>query len=62
MTTTTRSRVSPLLTDNAKEYLNPREEIAYTELRRNVCEWLLNLGKHPRKAEGYSHATVENTI
>jgi hypothetical protein len=51
-----------LLKDKSKEYLNPREEIAYKEFRRDLCEWLLNLGKNPRKAEGYSHATVENVM
>jgi integrase len=51
-----------LLTDMARQYLNPREEIAYKERRRELAEWILNLGKNPKKAEGYSFATAENTM
>jgi site-specific recombinase XerD len=51
-----------LLTDEARQYLNPREEIAYQEFRRELAEWILNLGKNPAKAEGYSHSTANNTM
>ncbi len=51
-----------LLTDEARQYLNPREEIAYQEHRRELAEWLLNLGKNPDKAEGYSFSTAKNTM
>ena len=52
----------PLLSDAAREYLNPREEIAYKEHRRELIEWLYNLGKDPRKAEGYSLSTVKGRM
>jgi integrase len=51
-----------LLTDKARHYLNPREEIAYQEHRRELAEWLLNLGKNPQKADGYSYSTAKNTM
>lgn len=51
-----------LLTDEASEFLNPREEIAYKEHRRELAEWMLNLGKNPKKAEGYSHSTAKNRL
>jgi site-specific recombinase XerD len=51
-----------LVTDDAKEYLNPRQEITYREHRRNLVEWMLGLGKTPEKAEGYSHSTVKNRM
>ena len=51
-----------LLTDEASEFLNPREEIAYKEHRRELAEWMLNLGKDPAKAEGYSHSTAKNRM
>jgi hypothetical protein len=38
-----------LLTDEARQYLNPREEIAYQERRRELTEWMLNLGKNPKR-------------
>jgi hypothetical protein len=41
-----------LLTDEARDYLNPREEIAYKEHRRELCNWLLNLGKTRGKQKG----------
>ena len=50
------------LTDEARQYLNPREEIAYQEHRRELAEWMLNLGKNPKKAEGYSYSTVKSRM
>lgn len=49
----------PLVTGKARELLNPRQEVVYREFRRDLAEWMLNLGKNPEKAEGYSDATVE---
>ena len=51
-----------LLTDEASKFLNPREEIAYREHRRELAEWMLNLGKDPGKAEGYSFSTAKNRM
>lgn len=49
----------PLATDAAREYLNPRQEIAYREHRRDLAKWLTNFGKDPDKVEGYSPSVVE---
>lgn len=51
-----------LLTDDAKKYLNPKQEIVYKEHRKELAEWILNLGKNPSKAEGYSYSTAKNTM
>jgi hypothetical protein len=52
----------PLITEEAKEYLNPKQEITYREHRRELTEWMLALGKNPDKAEGYSHSTVKTRM
>jgi len=31
----------PLVTENAQEHLNPRQEISYREHRRELVEWML---------------------
>lgn len=51
-----------LVTTDAAEYLNPRQEISYREHRRELAEWMLNLAKNPSKAEGYSHTTAKNRM
>jgi len=51
-----------LVTDEAREHLNPRQEITYQEHRRDQAEWMLALGKDPSKAEGYSHSTAKNRM
>ncbi len=51
-----------LVTEDSKEYLNPKQEITYREHRRELAEWLLALGKHPSKAEGYSYTTAKNRM
>lgn len=51
-----------LLTDKSAQYLNPKEEIAYKEHRRELAEWMLHLGKNPEKAEGYSFTTVRGRM
>lgn len=51
-----------LVTKDAQEYLNPRQEVTYREHRRELAEWMLALGKDPDKAEGYSHSTAKNRM
>lgn len=51
-----------LLSDEARQYLDPREEIAYKEFRLEIAKWLLNLGENPAKAEGYSHSHAKSTM
>jgi site-specific recombinase XerD len=51
-----------LVTEDAQEYLNPRQEVTYREHRRELAEWMLALGKNPNKAKGYSHSTAKNRM
>ncbi|WP_436935750.1 tyrosine-type recombinase/integrase [Halovenus marina] len=51
-----------LVSEDAQEYLNPRQEVTYREHRRELVEWMLSLGKNPDKAEGYSHSTAKNRM
>lgn len=51
-----------LVTDEAREYLNPRQEIAYEEHRRELAAWILHEGKNPSKAEGYSESTAKSRM
>ncbi len=51
-----------LVTEDAQEYLNPKQEVTYREHRRELAEWMLGLGKVPEKAEGYSYSTVRNRM
>lgn len=51
-----------LVTEDAQEFLNPKQEITYREHRRELAEWMLSLGKNPSKAEGYSHTTAKNRM
>jgi len=51
-----------LVSEDAQQYLNPKQEITYREHRRELAEWMLSLGKNPEKATGYSHSTVKNRM
>lgn len=51
-----------LISEDAQEYLNPRQEIAYREHRRDIAEWMLSIGKNPKKAEGYAHETAKTRM
>ena len=51
-----------LVTEDAQEFLNPKQEITYREHRRNLAEWMLALGKNPDKAEDYSYSTAKNRM
>jgi hypothetical protein len=51
-----------LVTEDAQDCLNPRQEITYREHRRELTGWMLALGKNPDKATGYSHSTVKNRM
>ncbi|WP_135829856.1 tyrosine-type recombinase/integrase [Halorussus halobius] len=51
-----------LVTSEAEEFLNPRQEISYRSHRRELCEWMLSLGKDPEKANGYSYTTAKNRM
>jgi len=51
-----------LVTESARKHLNPRQEIAFQEHRREIAEWLLALGKNPKKAEGYSYSVAKTRM
>lgn len=51
-----------LVSEKAMEFLNPRQEVVYRQHRRDLAEWMLNLGKNPKKAEGYSYSTAKNRM
>jgi hypothetical protein len=34
-----------LVTEDSQAYLNPRQEVAYREHRRELAEWMLGLGR-----------------
>lgn len=51
-----------LVTEKAAKFLNPKQEIAYREHRRELAEWLLNLGRNPSKVERYSHSTAKTRM
>lgn len=50
-----------LVTEKAK-HLNPKQEIAYRQHRKDLAEWMLNLGRNPTKAEEYSHSTAKTRM
>ncbi|WP_246986352.1 tyrosine-type recombinase/integrase [Halorientalis marina] len=45
----------------SREWLRERQLEDYADHRENLIRWLLNLGKNPEMADGYAHATVNNT-
>lgn len=50
----------PLVTEPSREQLNQRQIIDYREHRRNLLTWLRDVGKRPKKADGYAEDTVYN--
>jgi integrase len=51
-----------LVTEESRKYVNPRQLASYREHRRQLAEWMLNLGKTPEKAEGYAEATAKTRM
>lgn len=47
-----------LVSADSSQRLNVRQETSYREHRRQLVEWMLNLGKAPSKAEGYAQTTA----
>ncbi len=52
----------PLVTDKSREYLNPKQEVDYQELRRDIAEFLFTKAKDPDQFEGYSDSVVHTTM
>jgi len=50
-----------LVPPKSKKYLSEKELLDYRDYRENFLEYLLNIGKNPQKAEGYSGHTVYAT-
>jgi len=50
------------VTDEAREYLNPCQEITYKEHRTELAKWVLHKGKNPSKAEGYSESAAKSRM
>ncbi|MGM0591718.1 MAG: hypothetical protein ACQETI_08865 [Halobacteriota archaeon] len=44
----------------SEKFFNERQVIDYADHRRNLLEWLLQIGKDPATAEGYAFQTVDN--
>jgi site-specific recombinase XerD len=51
----------PIVSQPSEERLNKRQLLDYQEHREAFISWLLALGKNPKGATGYSHATVRRT-
>ncbi len=51
-----------LVSERAAKFLNPKQEIAYREHRRDLAEWMLNLGRNPSKADRYSYSTAKTRM
>lgn len=51
----------PVTTERSRRVLSERQLVDYRGHREQFLEWLLHFGKDPKKAEGYSTSTAENT-
>lgn len=49
-----------VVTNPAREHLNERQFVDYRTNREACLEWLLAVGKAPKRGEGYAHSTVAN--
>ena len=49
-----------LVPEPSRQRLNDRQIVDYRGERRDCLEWLLALGKTPKKGEGYAHGTVKS--
>jgi hypothetical protein len=45
--------------EKTEKMLTPQQVVDYRDYRESLLRWLLNLGKKPEKAEGYSKGTVK---
>lgn len=55
------NRVISIVPQPNREQLNEKEEVDYYEYRKSFLSWLLQFGKNPQKAKGYSPYTVYAT-
>lgn len=49
----------PIVTEGAREFLNPRQLVDYESEREACLRWLLAIGKDPDRGEGYAFGTVK---
>jgi len=52
-------REMKLYTEETREVLNQRQLSDYVEYRKRQIDWMLELGKDPNQAKGYSNSTVK---
>lgn len=57
--TESKHRGVKLYTEETEETLNQRQLSDYVEYRKRQVDWMLELGKDPGQAEGYSTSTVQ---
>jgi hypothetical protein len=54
----TRVHGVPLVTENAYEFLDPRQIEAYRSHREQLFRWMLKLRKDPEQGKGLAEGTV----
>lgn len=50
----------PVVSEKVTERLSERQLLDFTEYKRGLLRWLVNVGKQPDEAEGYASSTVRN--
>lgn len=48
-----------MMSDESRDELNQRQEVAYENHRTELVKWLSRMGKDPEKLEGYAHHTAK---
>lgn len=48
----------PLVPEPSRDCLTERQQLDYAHHRREFLQWSLNIGKSPKKSEGYSRETM----
>ena len=51
-----------LVTRPSQKLLNERQRVDYADQQRKLVKWLLTVGRDPKRARGYAHATVKAGI
>lgn len=48
-----------LMSNESREFLNQRQEVAYKNHRTELIKWLSRMGKNPEELEGYAYDTAK---
>lgn len=51
-----------LVTEESRQYVNPRQLASYREHRRQLARWMIDLGKDPEKANEHAESTVKTRM